>query len=98
MTNAELITDAAIKQGVFTKEEAIAYLENGYSLPLHTFAVWKSLGYKVKKGEHAKLKCTIWNYKNKKKEVADDEEVDERNFYLHTACFFTREQVEPITA
>lgn len=52
MTNAEIIKTAKMLNGI--TEDA------------HTFAYWKSIGYKVRKGEHAAFSCTIWKAKVKK--------------------------------
>lgn len=37
MKNEQIIFNAAISSGIFTKEEAIAILESGHRLPLHTY-------------------------------------------------------------
>lgn len=68
---------------------------------IHTFNVWKSLGYVVKKGEHAIAKFQIWQKSGKKKstEKQDGEEETETKggkFYMKTAFFFTADQVEKI--
>ena len=55
MTNEQIIFNAAISSGIFTKEEAIAILESGRRLPLHTYQEWRRLGYQVKQNEHAYL-------------------------------------------
>lgn len=34
--------------------------------PLHTFAKWKEMGFKVKKGEHATVCTKLWKRKSKK--------------------------------
>lgn len=47
MTNEQIIFNAAISSGIFTKEEAIAILESGRRLPLHTYQEWRRLGYQV---------------------------------------------------
>lgn len=97
MTNFQLIANAAIGEGLYTQEEAIAILEENGELPLHTFAEWKKRGFVVRRGEHAKLTTQIWRYKGKGKqtvEVSEDDEKNARNFYLTKAFFFTAEQVE----
>lgn len=71
---------------------------------LHTFQKWKSLGFKVKSGEHG-IETRLWRYnKNKeqnKKELPEnaDEETKKKynsGFYLAKAYLFTRSQVEKI--
>ena len=64
--------------------------------PIHTYKGWEKLGFKVKKGEHSKIKFPIWFWKKgKKKETEDgDEEVTKGNCYMKTASWFTVAQVE----
>lgn len=66
---------------------------------LHTYAVWKSLGYQVKKGSKAVAQFPIWKYVKGKK-TDENEEVDgeKDNGYCRmvTASFFTVDQVEKI--
>ena len=66
--------------------------------PIHTFQAWKELGYKVKKGEHAIAKFTIWKYKSEtiKNESGEDEESG--HMFMKLAHFFKRDQVEPLKA
>lgn len=94
MTNTEIIFKEAIANKIYTKEEAQKIIEEQFVLPIHTFMVWKELGYSIKKGEHAKITTRLWKpCKGKKKE---DSESDENtiNMYLCKAFLFTREQVE----
>lgn len=99
MTNLTIITNAAIQAGIFSADEAEAIIKSGHSLPLHTFAEWKRMGYNVKKGEKACLKCDIWRKSTKKLPVlVDGEEVENDRFYKKTSHFFTFNQVEKIQA
>ena len=62
---------------------------------IHTYQVWKELGYQVKKGEKAKASFTIWKYvKGKKKEESDEE--PEAKMFMTKASFFTIDQTEKI--
>lgn len=80
MTNAEIIAKACAARNI--QEE------------VHTFAVWKNLGYSVKKGEHAAFSESIWKtVKNKKDE---DKDVQTSRMFLTKAHFFKRSQVESI--
>lgn len=79
MTNAEIIANAMKLNGI-TEES-------------HTFARWKQMGYKVKKGEHAKFRATIWKAHERKVEV-DGKDETALSMFMKTACFFTRSQVE----
>ena len=101
MTNLDIIVDAAIESGLFTKEEAINYIKTRGALPLHTFAEWKRHGYTVKKGERAKLTIFIWRFKEKKKPENEEESnaveiANNNDFYKTKAFFFTAEQVQRI--
>lgn len=60
--------------------------------PIHTFATWKTMGMKVKKGEHAVTKLVIWKHTEKENE---DGEKDTKMF-MKTAHFFSASQVEVI--
>lgn len=99
MTNFQIITNAAIANGLYTKEQAEAIIAERGELPLHTFPEWKRLGFSVKKGEHAKLTCDIWKMRDKKgahQANGEEQEVDENHFFKHKAFFFLPEQVEKI--
>ena len=69
--------------------------------PIHTFQIWKKLGYSVKKGEKAITRLNIWKYvdKKKKQEEANDdengEEVKSGHCIKKESCFFALHQVQP---
>ena len=65
--------------------------------PIHTFQVWKELGFSVKKGEHAIAKFTIWKYKPDKLQNGEEDE-ESGHMFMKVAHFFKRDQVEPIGA
>ena len=99
MTNFQLIANAAIGAGLYTMDEVVSILNEYGELPLHTFAEWKSRGFAVRKGEHAKLTTQIWKFKGRGKqtvEVSEDDDKNSRNFYLTKAFFFTADQVDKI--
>lgn len=98
MSNEEIIVKSAISAGIFSEEEAAAYIMNGLRLPIHTFSEWKNLGYMVKKGEHAALTVSIWKHKTRKKKDEKTVDAKEENsgFFLTTAYLFTKQQVEAI--
>ena len=79
MCNAEIIRTAQALNNV-TEE-------------CHTYAKWKSMGYQVRRGEHALFKATIWKYAKKKDENGDEE----ARMFMKSASFFGRAQVERIT-
>jgi hypothetical protein len=64
--------------------------------PLNTYAVWKSLGYKVKKGEHAKYEVSMWKHTNRKVTDDDGKAVESNHCYMTKTHLFTKEQVEKI--
>lgn len=74
----------------------IAMNELEPSIELHTFAEWKRLGYKVKKGEKSKHKISIWKRTTKKVENEKGEEVETQNYFLKLSAFFTLDQVEKL--
>lgn len=65
---------------------------------IHTFAKWKEYGYRVKKGEHAIAKFSVWKYGSKQVEVEDKEgnkeTVDAGKCFMKNSCFFATHQVE----
>lgn len=80
---------------------------------VHTFAGWKAAGYMVRRGEHARAAFPVWTYKARRSADRDDDgdgdaaadgDADGENpttrgrCYMRKAFWFTREQVEKITA
>ena len=92
MTNVEIIMRQEaelIENGIIAEDERI-----------HTYQMWKSLGFQVKKGEHAITKFPVWKpAKGKKKVDEDGNEVEKGRPYMFmkTASFFSSTQVEPIS-
>lgn len=75
----------------------------GIEEEVHTFAMWKSLGYQVKRGEKALFQTMLWKMKKGKKqddnneEQQDDKEVKKyNNFFMAKSSLFGRSQVELI--
>lgn len=93
MTNAQIIFNEAIANEVYTPEQIEMYLEMTGTIPLHTFKKWNELGYKVKKGEHARVVTFLWK-PNVVKE--DGEEKEDLKMYMRKSHLFTIEQVEKI--
>lgn len=98
MTNFEMVTRAAIMEGIYTQGQAAALMKaNGGELPLYTFGEWKNRGYIVKKGQHAALKLKLWAYKGQKAAGSEDPEKDpevKSKFYLRNMNLFDFRQVE----
>lgn len=90
MTNAEIIYGEAVLNGLWTEDEMVSLVKEYGSLPLHTFQAWKHMGYKVKKGEHARITTQLWKYQTKENEKGEKEE----KCFLCKAHLFTNEQVE----
>lgn len=72
---------------------------------IHTFATWKAMGYKVKKGSKAVAQFGIWKYRPGKKEVemtnvetgeTEKQEVDNSKMFMKNASWFSASQVEKI--
>lgn len=61
---------------------------------IHTFAMWKSLGYSVRKGEKAVAKFAIWKHTTRKGIDENGEEIDKSRMFLKDACWFSASQVE----
>ena len=98
MTNLEIIASEAILNNLYTKEEVENIMSEGYVLPIHTFAIWKSMGYVVKKGEHAKIVTKLWKMTNKKEVDEDTDEVkNKQHMYLVKSYLFTKDQVEKMS-
>lgn len=101
MTNLEIICNEAIAHKIYTKEEIETMLMLGVSPNLHTFAMWKAKGYRVKKGEHAVICTKLWKpkqnkYKNEKGETIKED--DPSYMYLCKSYLFSAEQVEKVGA
>lgn len=81
----------------------------GIDEEVHTFAMWKSLGYQVKKGEKALFQTMLWkmskgkkqdNIKNADNENNENDNKDKKkqpHFFLAKSSMFGRSQVELIT-
>lgn len=83
MTNAQIID--------------LAKNANGITEDAHTFAHWKTLGYCVRKGEHAAFSCNIWKTATRKRngvEVVAVDDEDKPVMFMKRAHFFTRSQVD----
>jgi len=104
MTNAMIIfmeSQRLAEDGVlnYTGREATYLDENGEEQtykevePIHTYAMWKELGYQVQKGEKAKAQIMIWKFVSGKEDA--EEEKDDKMF-MKKASFFTQAQVKAI--
>lgn len=85
ITNQQIIMGEMIMRGI-TEE-------------IHTFQMWKSMGYNVKKGEKSEIKFPIWKYAGKKVKHENGEITEEnKHCFMKESAFFRRSQVEPIRA
>ena len=96
MTNEEIIVKGIQAHLKLTDEQTSTMLQNGTFPVFHTYEHWKSLGFQVKKGEHADLKLAIW--KQGKVKTADDGSTIPGRMFMKTAAFFGTGQVEKIGA
>ena len=64
--------------------------------PIHTYQMWKSLGYQVQKGQKAVAQFTIWKHASKVVENEDGEEKQKSSMFMKKASFFKLSQVEKI--
>ncbi|MCI5617701.1 MAG: ArdC family protein [Ruminococcus sp.] len=89
----QLLAEGKIGSSTVTTE----YGEVEVPEEIHTYAMWKSLGYQVKKGEKAIAKFSIWKYVSKKsKEKEDEEEAENSRMFLKASSFFKFSQVEKV--
>lgn len=96
MTNEEIIYRGIQSHLGLTDEEASAMLKAGTFPVMHTYEHWKSLGFQVRKGEHADLKLTIW--KQGKAKEAEDGTMKPGRMFMKTAAFFGVSQVDKVAA
>lgn len=74
--------------------------ENGIPMekPLFTYAVWKSMGYQVKKGEASRHRVQLWKYipgAGKADTEAQEAPQSKGNrCFMKTVCLFEAGQVE----
>ncbi len=62
--------------------------------PIHTYTVWKEMGFQVKKGQKAVAKFAIWKHTAKVNEETGEQE--DLKMFMKTAAFFSRAQVEAV--
>lgn len=82
MTNREILLAECATRGI-TEE-------------VHTFSRWKSMGYIVRKGQHALFETHLWKFKARAKDIEEDKEVQVENgkMFLAKAFLFGKSQVE----
>ena len=120
MTNAMIIFTESVRlmeegilkgTGEFVKMVRADGEEIEVEMPeeIHTFNGWKARGFKVKKGEHSKIKFPIWkhtvkmldtdtgNAENDKMNAVINEQGGQSNMFVKMSAFFTRDQVELAT-
>jgi len=59
---------------------------------IHTYKVWQSLGYQVRRGQKATATFMIWKHTVKK--AKEEKDVDMEKMFKTKAFFFTANQVE----
>lgn len=86
MTNREIIEEIIDFPGANLKVE-----------DLKTYAVWKSLGYQVRKGEKALIQADLWvPYKKSGKEESNLEADEKSGFIKKKSSLFHITQVDKI--
>ena len=109
MTNAQIIGNASIElmnAGVIgTTGRTLTFIDGSgteITMPepeaIHTYAIWKELGYQVMKGQKAVAKLTIWKHTTRTAKNEDGTEYEAEHMFPKTSAFFARHQVEPATA
>ena len=112
MTNATIILNESVQlmnDGILAGTGKFVTIENAdgtktqVEMPeqIHTFQMWKTLGYKVKKGEKAIAKFPIWKYTSKEKAEEEKtgnpiEDAPITNMFMKVSAFFKASQVEKI--
>ncbi len=102
MTNQEIITRTAQAHG-FTVAQLQELSQAFGSLPFHTFAYWRSIGYHVRKGEKATFSAELWKWTDKPAKGAAEDDPDAPpapdgtsggHFYKKLSYLFSFSQVE----
>lgn len=60
---------------------------------IHTYQIWKQLGFQVQRGQKAVAQIVIWKHTEKQKE---DDQLPESRMFMKKASFFSQSQVEAI--
>ncbi|MBP5311882.1 MAG: hypothetical protein J6112_03505 [Clostridia bacterium] len=103
MTNEAIIfanAQALARDGIikYTGREFVTKTDDGKEIvvketePIHTYSVWKQMGYQVQKGQKAVAQFVIWKHSEK----VDDDGERQTKMFMKKASFFTRAQVEAI--
>ena len=103
MNNEQIIYEIAV--GRFGEDAVENMIAEHGEVPLHTMQGWALRGnYRVKKGEHG-LECRLWKKKKRKKseeestdtkDANNEENTDNRDFYLCKSYLFRADQVERV--
>lgn len=103
LSNRVFLMEEGVLEGtgeMFVFEDESGRREIEMPEEIHTFQVWKSMGYMVKKGEHSIARFPIWQLskkadRKKDEEDGEDDKKDENGrFYMQIAHFFAKKQVE----
>ena len=107
MTNEMIIMNERVRlmnEGyIGTTGREIEYVDNSGCLhkikepdEIHTYQVWKQLGYQVRRGSKAITQLRIWKYVEGRRDDDGNQEEPNRQF-MKTASFFCRTQCDEIT-
>lgn len=108
MTNEQIISNAAfelLKAGKIKSTgrtlRAVDHAGNERIIAepeaIHTYQVWKDLGYQVQRGEKAVAKITIWKHTTRTIKAEDGTETTKEHMFPKCSAFFAAHQVQPIT-
>ena len=89
MKNSEIIADAALKAGIYQKEEIDHIMKEKGELPIHTATMWLQLGKKVKPGEEPCAYARLWRFR-----PADSGEDTDSGFFAAKSALYKDDQVE----
>ncbi|MCD8218298.1 MAG: hypothetical protein LUD01_09745 [Clostridiales bacterium] len=101
MKNTEIIAAEAVAHGLYSQEQADRILKNGGQLEIFTVRVWQKKGYRIRKGEHARIVTDLWEMVKQSPSVDVKEgEIPSENrttkFVLKKSYLFTADRVVPI--
>ena len=97
MNNVQIIQNEAVASGYFTQDEVARLMSEGKDIPFHTYAVWRSLGFVPKKGEHG-YETRLWKRRDRIKANDEEDAEDHGDFYYVKSYLFHISQCEKLEA
>ncbi|WP_029324746.1 hypothetical protein [Butyrivibrio sp. AE3004] len=98
MRNEQIIAQAAVENNIISQLQAVEMLDNneGNKIPLHTAAMWKSMGrekgieYRIRE-DATGIPVKLW--KKRKSDTA----TDKYEFYLSKAILYSEKDIEIVS-